>query len=257
MNARLLLLALAIGVPVRAQTPLQIRINQPRPLEAALGQLEKRLGIPINYEDPRFACSSEIEDVTEKVQSPAQKAANPNVRIIVPKKGQLRLDSVLPATPQIADALSLVTKLRLQYEAKGYAGRFTVKLVRSILTVEPIKARAASCDWTTVTPVMETRISIPAGVRNASDTLSAILQKVADKVGVKIGTASIPVLAFVNRKNITLSANDEPANTVLAKLLEQLSPGPVLYSWHLFYDPGLKYYMIGIAAVQLLRPSVL
>lgn len=106
---------------------------------------------------------------------------------LLPQKGQLRLDSVLPATPHIPDALSLVTK---------------------------------------------------AGVRNASHALSAILQRVADNVGVKIGTASIPVLAFVSGKNITLSANDEPANAVLAKLFEQLSPGPVPDSWHLFYEPG-------------------
>jgi hypothetical protein len=255
VSTRILILAVAIGIPVRAQVPLKISVNQRRPLEAALDQLEKKLGIPINYEDPKLACSSEIEDVTDQVQSPAQKVANPNVRIVVPKKGTISVDSVVSATPQIADALSLATELRLQYEANGYPGRFTVKQVGSVPTVEPVSTRGGDCAWATVTPVMETSISFPAQARNAGDTLSVILKTVAEKVGVKIATASVPVIAFMNR-SITLGANDEPANTVLVKLFEQLSSGPAAYSYHLFYDPGLKYYLIDIAAVQPLRPSV-
>jgi hypothetical protein len=250
-----LILALAIGAPVCAQAPLKISVNQRRPLEAALGQLEKTLGIPINYEDPKLVCPGEIEDVTEQIQSPAQKAANPNIRIVVPKKGAISLDSVFSAKPQIADALSLATELRLQYEANGYAGRFTVKQVGSVPTVEPISARGSDCAWTTASPVMETRISFPALARDASDTLAVILKAVAEKVGVKIATASVPVIAFTNRR-ITLGANDEPANAVLVNLFEQLSSGPAAWSYHLLYDPGLKYYLIDIAAVQPIRPSV-
>jgi hypothetical protein len=37
----------------------------------------------------------------------------------------------------------------------------------------------------------------------------------------------------------------------LVRLLEQLSPsGRSYFSYHLLYDPGLKYYLIDISAVQ-------
>ena len=238
----------------QAQTAVHISLNQPRPLEAALNQLEKEIAIPINYEDPRFQCASDIEDVTAQVQNAAQKAAHPNVRIIVPKGGSLAFDSLLPAVPQASDAVAAGTLLRQQHESSGYPGRFSVKAVRSVITVEPNAVRGSDCTWSETSPVMEMAISFPVQARDATETLTLILNIVAQRIGVKIGIASLPILSFVKR-NVTLGANEEPANAVLVRLFEQLSnPGPSSsFSYHLFYDPGLKYYLADISAVAPVR----
>ena len=87
------------GFPAKAQIPVHIRVSHPRPLEAALDQLEKKIGLPINYEDPPYECAAEIQDVTDKVQNAQQRAAHPNTRILVPKAGTLAFDATLPAQP--------------------------------------------------------------------------------------------------------------------------------------------------------------
>jgi hypothetical protein len=52
-----------------------------------------------------------------------------------------------------------------------------------------------------------------------------------------------------------LPVHIEPASAVLVRLFEQLSvPGPASsYSYHLFFDPGVKYYMLDISAVAPVR----
>lgn len=255
-SMRLLILLASIGgLVLRAQTPIHISVNQARPLEAALDQLENKLGIPINYEDPRFACPNDVQDVTAQAQNAAQRAANPRTRVIVPRTGALNVDSVLPSAPQAGDALTVVTALRAQYEANGYPGRFTIKQVGSVLTVQPVAVRGSDCTWAATAPAMETPISFPSQQRDATETLSLILNAVAQRLGIKVGLGNLPMVAFVNRK-ATVGADNEPANIVLMRLFDQLSPsGYSPYSYHLFYDPGLKYYLADIAAVQPLRPK--
>jgi hypothetical protein len=258
MNIRIISsLVFTLPTFLSAQTPIHISLNQSRSLEVALNQVEKALGIPINYEDPRLACASELQDVTAQVQSAAQRAANPNAHIIVPKASAVSVDSILPSVPQPGDEVSLVTQLRTQYEANGQPGRFIAKQVGSVLTVEPSAARGPDCQWSTVTPAMETKISFPAQARDARETLSLILDAVTKLVGIKVGLANLPMVAFANR-SVTSGAADEAANIVLVRLFEQLSSaGQSNYSYHLFYDPGLKYYLMDIAAIQPIRPKIL
>lgn len=250
---RLAIITLMSGfasVVALAQTAVHIKVNQPRPLEAALDKLEKAIGVPINYEDPRFACPADVTDVTATVQSAAQRAANPNTRIIVPKGGPLSLDTSVPAKPQSSDALAAVTLLRVQHEARGYPGRFSVKQVGSVVTVEPNAVRTGDCKWEGATPAMETHISFPSQARAALDTLLLILKTLEQHIGIKVGLANLPMVAFANR-SVTVGADNEPANVVLSHLFEQLSaPGLISYSYHMFYDPGLKFYMVDIGAVQ-------
>jgi hypothetical protein len=248
----LLLLSAFAAAGLRAQTPIHMEFNDPRPLAAAIAQLEKKLGIPINYEDPRFACPTEIQEVTDQVQSPAQRAANPNAHIIVPRHATLSFDYVPPSFP--GDVLALLTQLCERYESKGYPGRFTVKQVGRVPTVEPNAARRADCVWAAATPVMETRIGFPAQTRNASEALQLIFETLTRTAGVKVGIASLPILGFVYR-SVTLGAGDEPAGEVLMRLFEQLSVSTRSnYSYTVLYDPGVKYYMASIDAVQPAKP---
>jgi hypothetical protein len=241
---------IALAAPVCGQQAIHLSVNQPRPLEALVDRLERAAGVPINYEDPRYACPGDVLDITNEVQNPSQRAANPAVRILVPRGGGLTLDGVLPGNPRPGDELPLVNAAMAQYAASGLPGRFAVRQIGNVSTVEPAEARGPDCRWAKVSPAMETGISFPARTRAAADTLTLILEAVSKGIGVKVGLGSVPMLAFVNRQ-VTLGAADEAAASVLVRLFEQLSsPGRVSYSYHLFYDPGLRYYMADIATVS-------
>lgn len=238
-------------------TSVNIQASRSRPLQAALDELEKQLGVPINYEDPRYACPEDLQDVTAQVQSPAQKAANPNARIIVPKGGTLTLAASVPASvPKTPDALPLITQLRVQHEANGYAGRFSVTQIGGVYTVQPVSARNSACVWAPVVPAMDTRLSLPTQRRDATETINLVLSAVSKQINAKIGLGTIPILSFINR-TVTIGAADQPANVALVQVLQEISAqesaipsSQPLYSYHLLYDPGVKYYMLHIAAVS-------
>lgn len=254
----LIVTTIALNVaPLCAQTSIvNIQASRSRPLQAALDQLEKQLGVPINYEDPRYACPEELQDVTAQEQSPAQKAANPTARIIVPKGGTLKLAATVPASvPKTADVLPLITQLRVQHEANAYAGRFSVTLIGGAYTVQPVSARNAACIWAPVVPALETRVSFPTQRRDATETVNLVLSAVSKQVNAKIGLGTIPIHSFINRAVMVGSA-DQPANVALMQVLQEISAqesaipsSQPLYSYHLLYDPGVKYYMLHIAAV--------
>jgi hypothetical protein len=92
--------------------------------------------------------------------------------------------------------------------------------------------------------------TFPAQARAAASTLSLILTTLSQELGGKVGLANLPMLAFAN-KSATLGASGEPASAVLVRVFEQLSvPRPASsYSYHLLFDPGVKYYMLDISAV--------
>jgi hypothetical protein len=103
---------------------------------------------------------------------------------------------------------------------------------------------------------METRISFSSQPRDATEALNLIRGTLSQLLGIKIGLGSVPILGFVNR-TVTLGASDEPANVVLMRLFEQLSEHNAIpavvhpyYSYHLLYDPGLKYYLLHVSAVR-------
>ncbi len=97
---------------------------------------------------------------------------------------------------------------------------------------------------------METKISLAPQTRDASDMVSIVLEELSRRLGIKVGLGAIPLPGFVKRM-VSLSAAEEPANAVLARLFDQISPtGHSQCSYHLLYDPGLQYYMLSIRAVS-------
>jgi hypothetical protein len=211
---------------------------QNRPLASALDELEQRLGVPFNYEDPRFACANDLQYL-QYFSPPAQ--------ILVPKGGPLPLQ---PATSKDSPPAQ-VDRLRRLHESKAYPGRFALKQVGSVLTVEPTEVRGPDCKWQPSPSAFETRISFPLKAREATETLDLIFSTLSQKLGVKVGLSDVPLLSFVHR-TVTAGAFGEPAGEVLVRLFEQLSRNPHQsdFSCHLLYDPSVKHYLAGIRAVQ-------
>jgi hypothetical protein len=266
VNTTIFVLACVVTAALtHAQTPVRVQVSDPRPLKTAIDQIESTLGIPISYEDPRFEFAGDTQDVTDQVQSARQRAANPTVRIIVPRGGILTLESSILSKPaQISDVLALVTQLRIGSEANNFPGRFVIKQVGSTPIVEPTAVRGQDGSWKPVGPAMETHITFPSQQRNAAETLKLIAADASQALKIKIGVGRFPVLAFANT-SVTVGADDEPANLVLGRLFTQLAvnnsgtaQAAPAYSYRLLYDPGVKYYLLhinAIAATDDAKPS--
>ena len=246
----------------RGQVPIHIQVDDPRPMKAAIDSLQKALGLPVNYEDPPFEYSGDIRDVSDQVRNAAQKAANPNVRIMVPRGGQLVLDgTLLNPQPGVGDLLPILTQLRTQYEAASYPGRFGITQISGVATVEPVAVLSPDGAWKNVTAAMQTHISFASGQRKASETLILLAKTMSQRLSVKVGIGRIPFAAFENTQ-FTMGANDEAAGVTLVRIFNQLSqsnsavlPGPISYSYSLLYDPGLKYYMLHVNAISRFKVS--
>jgi hypothetical protein len=237
------------------QTSVTIHVNDPRPLKKAIDDLELAIKVPINYEDPRFEAPTDIEDVTDQVQNERQKAAHPNVRISVPKGGILTFEGNVASPGALSEAISLATILRTQHESKGYPGRFSVKRIGSIATVQPTSIRAAGGLWKATTAAMDTPISFPSQARSAADTLALIATTLSKNLGIETGVGRFAMVAFAN-STATIGADQEPASAILVKLLEEVSrqnSQPIdfqsKYSYRLLFDPGLRRYFLHIRTI--------
>ena len=247
-----------LALVVSAQTADSIQIDDPRPLKAAIDKLENMLGIPINYEDPRFASAEDVEDVTDKVQNSQQRAAHPNVRILVPKGGVLGVSGVasVSAKPSLGGATALLTTLHAQHEGNGYPGRFSIQSISSTATVTPASVRSSDGAWKTAAPAMDSRLTLPYQQRTAADALALLAKNLSQAVGIQVGVGRFPMVAFANA-TVSLGAENEPAGIVIVRLFEQVSAqysktsaSQSVYSYRLLYDPGMKLYFLHVNAVE-------
>lgn len=245
---------------------VSIKLHDPRPLNAAADKLEERFGIPINYEDARIETNDEIIDITDQVQSPRQRAANPNVRIRVPKGGEYAIDLPLStAQPSQGHIQDLVVRLISHHEAKSLPGRFRVVQIASpygsMLAIEPTAVRAAGGGWKSTPSVLSLPISFPATTRSGLETLTVIASAVERASGIKTVVGTVPLNA-VAQSSMTLGASQQPANAVLVQFLQQLAGAQGLpnsphihFSYRFLFDPVDRLYVLNLQAV-LLRSRV-
>ena len=257
----LVVLVVAVAVVVaQGQPAAEVTVSGSRPLLQALDVIESKIGVPINYEDPRLQHPADVEDVTDEVQSRAQRAANPHGRVIVPKRGELSIDGAALGLQELAsqDVLALLTRLRLAHESKGLPGRFVVRQTGSTWTVEPSAARAGSGKLTPVTPVLSRPIAFRWQQRLAAECLAAIAAQTGSASGTKISVGMYPFRIFGNM-TVDCGASNEAANVVLNRLFDQVASKELHdeidvrfgYSYRLTYDPQLRYYLLSVNAVPM------
>ncbi|MBK9167950.1 MAG: hypothetical protein IPM24_10845 [Bryobacterales bacterium] len=226
----------------------------------AVDHLQRNYRIAINYEDPPFQFEGDIQDITDQVQNPRQRAANPNARIRVPRGGRLAMPHVPVRPGVVADALPAIGQLLSAYEGAGFPGRFRLLQEADALTVTPVALRTAQGEWTTVTSVLSAPVSFDRQERAAAEVLDEVLKQVSAARGVKVGLAWLPMGAFATTR-VNLGADRTPAASVLRDLFREIttqirgalvsSEAGVLLSYRLLFDPGVRYYMLTVAPVPM------
>ena len=208
-------------------------VSDPRPVAAAIEEIEKLSGRPITYEDPPI--------LNKDYMMPMVEGGDP--RLLVPSGRSLRF--TLPADASAEQKVAAAQSMVGNYNASHGAATFSVSQ-DGLTHVVPRQTMDASGRLMPVTPVLDTRITVAAKTRSAMELLGEICQAVSLISGQPVGIGTVPTNALYQQK-IEIGANNEPARQVLEKLIvaNRLS-----LSWRLLYDPGLKTYYLNIPVIR-------
>jgi hypothetical protein len=238
------------GRGIQANSKVKLSVQDPRPLAKAIETLESRNGWVITYEDPRYVNESEIADVTGSVRKDLdQFKAGEAPKVLIPKGGALSIEyDVDPTTNKPADSTLVVQQLLDAQSTSGNAGKFRLERNGEVIHVIPTAVKDTAGALTSQESVLDAVISIPAEDRTGMQLLDAICVSVSQATETRVVVGTIPLNLFVKRRT-QRGAASQKARDVLATMLEDIKSGTNL-SWQLFYDPGMKMYVLNIHQVR-------
>ncbi len=259
--------ALIALAPLAAGQTLTLTVNDPRPVHAAVLEMERLSGTAINYEDVQYNYPSDVQDVSVSAMNASQRAqAPPGVQVIVPRGGQLVvLVGVDAATGRLKDRTAVMGALSQLLTVANTAetiaaGKFTVENVNNQFFVAPSQWRSATGASVAATPVLSVPITLTGQPMTGWDTLNAVLRQVAAASGAQVVAGTMPMGMFALSK-VSVSASKEPARYVLARLFADIiSAGPSATSaptmgYHLLFDPKQREYVLNVEVIPSASPD--
>ncbi len=236
-----------------------VNVRDSRPLSALGLEVQARTGVPINYEDPRYENAADLEDVTDRIMSAEQKAqAQPGVRIVVPKGGTLAASVSFDQKRAKPDLLSATSAMNAAILAQNDAGvlspKFEMSTVGNSLFVRPLQVRDASGQMRRVSPVLDTRVTVPRGTRSVIATLEVLLKQVSATSGYTIHLGTMPIRTMMTTQ-VTVGADQEAASAVLARMLADISnisaglASNPRFSYVMYFDAKQRSYAFNVQKI--------
>lgn len=235
--AKLMRLCVTIGLlpcafAVSAQTPEAGRIERagdqavlivdaPRPVDSAAITLAQEFGIAVSVEDPPYVFRDDVKDVTSEVS----RTPNPPRRVLIPKGGRLEVrftlnsDGLPQDVPGLLRDIVAVANARLPfaYRVESDGNRFTLL---------PTRTRDVLGQVTEITPLMDRRVTIPAGTRSIAATAVLMADALSAQTGLRVSCCQGAGTGIPwGMTEIAFKANNEPARSVLTRLITAASPG--------------------------------
>jgi len=176
-------------------SPNTITVQDPRPVDKAIQELEKRYGWRITYEDPPYSHNSDITDVTYTswpgvpIQSQSQlQAAKQEHRRLGPKGGSLSF--TLPSADP--DEFGAVEALVKSYNASHGGNVFAVVQGAGLLHVVPQQMTGLSGNLEPVKPVLDTVITIEPKERTAYELIEEVCKKLSIATNTNLVMGTVP-----------------------------------------------------------------
>jgi hypothetical protein len=231
-------------------SPNTITVQDGRPVDKAIQELEKRYGWRITYEDPPYSHYSDISVVTDlrlpavPVQSPSQLQALQGKSRLVPKGGSLSY--TLPSDDP--DELGAVEALVESYNASRGGNVFAVVRGAGLLHVVPQQMTGLSGTLEPVQPILDTVITIEPKERTADALIEEICKKVSIATNTHVAFVSGPTNMLAQTKT-SIGGSGKTARSILEQLIVETGARLSL-SWRLFYGPDVKWYALNISWVM-------
>lgn len=201
----------------------------PRPLAEATKALIDKYGVAISYEDPQYVAQEDLQDVTALGSNESDKGGSNRHPVIVPTGGILRV------TTDSKDVASIINQLVSVQNNAEHGGKFRVIKTGNFFHIVPSEVKHPDGNWGSHESTMDTRISIPAGNRNARDTIATICESLGKVAGVVVDPGFIMINS--DAPKFDFEANNESARSVL---MRALAITHLNYTWFLYYgDKGL------------------
>jgi len=255
--------AAALGVAVAGMlSAQQVKISAGpgspyvgRPVYEAIRQIQDLTTIPINYEDLKYNYAGDVRNIAY-LMTPAQAATTPSPKVIVPKGGSFSVNvPVDPATGKLADVLSVSNALSTAIAAAQAAGivpgTFTVDSSQpGALFVQPALQHDDNGNVVAAQVALATPVSISFQQAPAMQVLEAIFQQVTKATGARFEAGSGTLVLARPWSKVTITASNEPAKYVLAKLLAGIYQGRAsalpAVSYIALFEPQQRYYVFNI-----------
>jgi len=265
-NVRCATLALVALIQLGGQEASKlekIRVSGSRPLSEAADWLEKRFGIPVNYEDPKYLSASNIQDITDEVVSAAARQTNPAVRVLVPRRAQVEIVTPLPSgTPTQERLLELASSVVSEHNRSGNPGTFRAISSTGTISVVPAWDSDLASGQMHAAPLLDTVIRLNATQGMTLETLRDVLKALEQASGTKVLIGMVPQ----NLLHATVTAADAgeaPARDILTRMIRQmrwkdarLSGDIPRMSWRLYYDPGNPSFVLNLHVVMAESKSI-
>lgn len=219
--------------------------NSPRPLAQAVTALSETYGWVIDFEDPPYYSKYDLVDDTDskwRAEHPSAKG----VTAIAGDKFQSQF-SVSPNTgTSVEDEERILEKVISDYNQSANPGKFAVRNEGGgRFAVVGTNVKDETGHDQAVVPILDTRISIQEGTRDAFTTLKAILGAVTATGQPRIGLGTAPLNAL-SQSQVTAGGRGIPARVLLA---QTLSAAKVKLYWHLYYDHDVQMYMLNVLSL--------
>ncbi len=202
---------------------------------------------------PRYAHSSEMNDVTETVRKDLDKYKPGEApRVIVPMGGPLAVDyEALPGTKVPINTRATIEKLLSSHANAGGPGRFRLEQQGETFHVIPTAFKNSFGDMTPQESPLDTVISFPAQERSAAQTLQVICNAINEQGQTSVSAATFPLNQFLRYHDVR-GFQSGKARDALVSLLQSVDPSGHL-SWRLLGTAGTNTYFLNIHRVTPLR----
>ena len=218
-------------VPAVPQEPIRIAVNDPRPVAAAVTAIEKHFGRAITYEDTRYIHPSDIVDITDRISRSPDKSK----RLFGMRWGAIEVSLVPRSATTEGQIEELLAAVLAEHTKAGNTGEFRVEAGAGVHHVIPLAFKDESGATSRLTPALDVPITLARREQSAYEAIQSTLAAVTEASGMPLepGTGTWGNLFFQRR--VTLEAHNEPARSVLWRLLQSIKPD---LSWKLFCGAG-------------------
>jgi len=245
MDARWFVLPLVSAAVLLAQDPEAGRVERhgdrailivdsPRPLDSAAITLAQEYCLRVDVEDPPYIFRDDIVDVTAKV------SRDPKIdhRVLIPKGGHVEVSFALNRNGRPADPEGLLRALVSAANAQ-FPFQYRLDIGGGWSTLVPTHSRDALGNIVKITPLLERRVTIPAGTRSIAATANLMSEALSAQTGLRVNCCQGAIAGIPwGMTQISFEAHDEPARDILKRLVRaEAANHPLTDYWLERCDP--------------------
>lgn len=224
-----------MGVSVRGSGPKSLRIrvvDYPRPIAAALLQIEKHFHSVVTYEDTRYIHPSDIVDVTERF---GRDRSDPAKRLLGMRGGSIDLTyTPRPGTATEAQVAEVLQAVLAHSRNAWNTGEFRIDWIPGGYHVVPVAMKGKNGAMEPYASPLDARITLTYRQENGLDLMLRLVRAIAAASGSTVTVGTMP-MNRLERARVAVDAHNDPARDVLWRGLQSIGPD---LSWQLLCDVG-------------------